>query len=788
MSTKLIVGHNDLKTKFPRIIEIWDYGKNDKKPEEVHAYSNKSAWIICKKGHSFLQRINRLIELGVDSCPFCSGNRVLEGFNDLATTNPELLKEWDYEKNDIKPTEVSKGSHLEVWWKCKKGHSFKNKISTRTSLKTNCIYCAHQKTIIGENDLATTRPDLLKEWDYNKNTLKPQDVFANTNRKVWWVCEKGHEYEMSPSQKSRGCGCPYCVNKKILKGFNDLATTHPDLVKEWNFEKNNDISPDNISYGSDRKVWWKCKKGHEWEATINSRVAGNKCPYCDKEHHTSLPEKAIYYYIKKIFPDAIENVHLSFLGKMELDIYIPSVKLSIEYDGAKWHQRSELDKRKDNVCYANGLKVIRIMEDGCQEYDSQSIKIKSEYHRSRIDYLTNGIIEMLNVIKTTYNLDIDISVDLNRDYSEILDLLITYEKENSFANKYPQFVKYWNQEKNKSITPDMISYSSNRKYWWKCSKGHEFMMIPASLTRKKATDTECCPYCSNKRIIIGENDLFTLVPWMKDYWDFDKNSVGFENQISIGSPRNVWVKCKKGHSFSVSLVNYLKKKGDYCPYCSGRYPIIGETDLATTHPDLVKEWDYGKNGDLTPQQVSKGSDKKVWWKCSKDHEWQAVISSRSNTNCGCPYCTGLKPIKGESDLFTVRPNLAKEWNYEKNIGLDPDNISRGTTKKVWWKCSKGHEWQASVSTRSAGYNCPYCSHQKAIVGETDLGSTNPELINEWDFERNKNIDIKTVMRGSHRKVWWKCLEGHEWQASISSRACNHTGCPICHQEKRKVHN
>ncbi len=715
MANKLIVGINDLQSKYPKIAEMWDYNKNEFKPNEVHAGSNKYAWFICKKGHSFLQRIGHMPRLGENSCPYCSGNRILVGFNDLATTNPELLDEWDFEKNVIKPTEVSKGSQKIVWWKCSKGHSFQNKISTRTLLKTGCIYCAHQKTIIGENDLATTRPDLLKEWNYDKNSKTPQDVFANTNYKVWWICEKGHEYEMSPSQKSRGCGCPYCANKKILKGFNDLATTHPKLLDEWDYEKNTDITPDNITYGSDRKVWWKCKKGHEWKATINSRVAGNKCPKCAYETQSSLPEKTFYYYLSKFFDDIETNVHLKCLKKRELDIYIPSLKLAVEYDGASWHKDASRDSDKDELCLENGITLIRIREEGCVTYNSKVHIINTDYHNSNINYLVQPLFDLFKLINNLFNLDLEPNIDLQRDNMEIMEKLISYNKEKSFASVYPEYVKYWNHEKNKGITPDMVSYSTNKKVWWKCSKGHEFMMIPGAFTRKKATDTECCPYCSNKRIIVGENDLFTLEPWIKDYWDFDKNPVGFENQISIGSPRNVWVKCKNGHSFSVSLVNYLKKKGDYCPYCWGRYPIFGETDLATTHPNLVKEWNYEKNGDFTPQMTTKGSDKKVWWKCSKGHEWQATISSRSNTNCGCPYC----------------------------------------------------------------------SHQKTIVGETDLASTNPELIKEWNYEKNANIDLKMVMRGSKKRVWWKCSNGHEWQATISSRACNHTSCPICHQEKIK---
>ena len=131
-----------------------------------------------------------------------------------------------------------------------------------------------------------------------------------------------------------------------------------------------------------------------------------------------------------------------------------------------------------------------------------------------------------------------------------------------------------------------------------------------------------------------------------------------------------------------------------------------------------------------------------------------------------------------------RENLIQEWNYSRNIDMDPTTVNCGSSIKAWWKCSKGHEWQASISTRAtSGHGCPYCSHQKVIIGETDLATTNPELVKEWNFEKNKNISIDNAMRGSHHKVWWRCPKGHEWQATIASRACNGRGCPICHNDK-----
>lgn len=107
------------------------------------------------------------------------------------------------------------------------------------------------------------------------------------------------------------------------------------------------------------------------------------------------------------------------------------------------------------------------------------------------------------------------------------------------------------------------------------------------------------------------------------------------------------------------------------------------------------------------------SHKKMWWKCNKGHEWQATIASR-NKGSGCPYCAGKKVLKGYNDLQTVNPTLASEQNYGKNGNLVPDKLTANSSKKVWWKCEKGHEWEAQVYNRNNGRGCPYCAGRKKL--------------------------------------------------------------------------
>ena len=195
----------------------------------------------------------------------------------VVAEHTNLMEEWDYEKNNklnIDPTVLGEASHTKAWWKCKNGHSWMAMISNRVRHERGCPYCSHQLPLPGENDFATMYPDLLKEWHPSKNNCNPSELMPGTHKKVWWRCEKGHEWESEVKSRVSGVGCPYCANKKILKGFNDLATVNPELAAEWHPEKNGDLTPYDVSPSSGKKVWWKCKNGHEFYAQICNRSAG----------------------------------------------------------------------------------------------------------------------------------------------------------------------------------------------------------------------------------------------------------------------------------------------------------------------------------------------------------------------------------------------------------------------------------------------------------------------------------------------------------------------------------
>ncbi|MBQ2118039.1 MAG: zinc-ribbon domain-containing protein [Clostridia bacterium] len=142
-------------------------------------------------------------------------------------------------------------------------------------------------------------------------------------------------------------------------------------------------------------------------------------------------------------------------------------------------------------------------------------------------------------------------------------------------------------------------------------------------------------------------------------------------------------------------------------------------------------------------------------------------------------------VELENSIAKKRPNLIEEWNCAKNGDLRPEAISYGSQKKVWWICKHGHEWQSGPWSRYCGSGCPYCAGRLPISGETDLVTLYPDLVKEWHPTKNAPLTPEQITKGSHKKVWWKCANGHEWQATVKSRTLGGCGCPECAKKKQK---
>ncbi|WP_176757347.1 zinc-ribbon domain-containing protein [Butyrivibrio sp. INlla14] len=626
---KVLPGFNDLLTVNPEAASEWNYEKNGTlTPDKVKYSANIKVWWKCAKGHEWEAFVfNKSKGHG---CPYCSNFSALAGYNDLATLNPQLAEEWDHEKNvGIKPTDVTIGSKKKVWWKCTNGHEWEATVKSRVS-GNNCPFCAGQAVLTGFNDLATTNPALAEEWNYKKNgKLRPTDVTAGTQMKVWWICANGHEWQATTNSRNRGNTCPYCSNNYVLAGYNDLATTHPDIAKEWDYEKNKE-KPDEVLAGSNiKKYWFICPKGHSYSTTLLNRKKGTDCPICAMERHTSFPEKVICFYMKKYLDDIVENYHDSTIGRKEIDVFCPEHKFGVEYDGRAWHKNVQRDIAKDNDCLSAGITLFRVREIGCHEYKSTSIKKYIKPYD--MQELKDAILSIFSFLNSKYQLNIDAIIDIDQDRAEILEQITLSEKGNSVAVRCPQIKEFWDYKKNGKITPEQISHSSMKKAFFKCKSGHTWEEVVSNFAARP-----WCPYCSGRKTWSGYNDLFTTNPELIPFWS--KTNTIDPKTIKAGcNSKALWCCPNCGGEYEMVVAHKVKTPG--CPYCSGHRVLKGYNDMATFRPDLVEEWDYEKNYPLMPDEVTKGSNKKVWWKCRIcNNEWQAVIHSRAVLNRGCPIC------------------------------------------------------------------------------------------------------------------------------------------------------
>ena len=757
-----------------KLLKEWHYKKNKNlNLEQITLGSHAKVWWQCKHGHEW-EAIIKSRSRG-SGCPYCAGKRIIPGKTDLVTTHPELAKQWHPTKNgDLLPTDVSFGSNRKVWWQCEHEHEWEAIIKSR-SRGDGCLWCSKKRIIPHKTDLVTTHPELAKQWHPTKNgDLLPTDVSFGSNRKVWWQCEHEHEWEAIIGDRSRGDNCPYCSNKKIKQGFNDLATTHPELAKQWHPTKNGDLLPTDVSFGSTKAIWWRCDKGHEWKRSPNGRTSNEAgCPRCASTG-TSYPEQCLFYYLSKFFPNAQNRYEFELEGSVvELDIYVPELKLGIEYDGVYWHKNKKSSDLNKSKLLRNELTLVRVRENGLSPIEGDYC-IFTGLSETDIETTIKKIFEFISInfsfeegfINWLRSLDINLA----RDGIDIKESYILRKKENSLSAKCPDLAKQWHPTKNKGLVPESFSPNSHLNVWWLGECGHEWRATPNS--RSRGTN---CPYCANQKKLEGFNDLATTHPELVKEWHPAKNGDLLPTDVLAGGRRKVWWLGNCGHEWEATISD--RTYGSGCPYCAGKVALKGFNDLATTHPNLAKQWHPTKNGDLLSNSLTSGSNKKVWWLGECGHEWEASINNRSKGS-KCPYCANQKVLEGFNDLATTHPDLAKQWHPTKNGDLLSNSLTSGSNKKVWWLGECGHEWEASINNRSRGSKCPYCMNKKILEGFNDLATTHPDLAKQWHPTKNDDLTPKNIFSGSEKVVWWMCENGHEWHRKCYLSVKN-PKCPKC---------
>lgn len=516
--------------------------------------------------------------------------------------------------------------------------------------------------------LSVTHPKLSKEavgWD-------PSKYFSGSRVKLRWRCEKSHEWETLIVYRTGRdkTGCPFCANRAVLSGFNDLRTVYPDLAKELQ-----ELNPSEVLAFSNKRLRWKCKKGHVWEAVLNSRKSGSGCPYCSNNKVL-----AGYNDLSSTHPEIAKEA----FGWDPTQISFGSDKVQ-EWkcqSGHVWKSAVKSRTLKKSKCLICGN---RELAPGINDLATKFPDLAKEANGWDPTKILSGAHDQL-AWKCEFGHEWMASL-LNRtrrnDRCPICSGKQVLKGFNDLKSQRPEIAKQAFEWDTESVT-----IGSGKKFAWRCELGHQWIATVHARTTKETG----CPYCQNREVLSGFNDIATMHPDIAiqaDGWD-PKTLVSGSNSFQN------WI-CSKGHKWRTQ-VTVRTYGGSGCPVCSGLVTVSGLNDLATTHPEMALQadgWD--------PTQARSGSEKRLKWKCHLGHSWTISPNSRTVNDSGCPICGNQQLLVGFNDLATTHPDVAAQA-----VGWNPKKFIAGHEPKMW-RCDKGHKWKTSITTRKRGSNCPTCS-------------------------------------------------------------------------------
>lgn len=356
----------------PEVVPQWS-PKNSLSPAHYGVSHREDMWWFNDEcGHEWQQPPR--YRIGGTTCPVCTGHIVITGSNDLATLYPDVAAEWS-PLNSTPADRTAAHSNAKVEWVCSTDarHVWKTQVCTRTTNGSGCPFCSGRNHVVGENDLATTHPHLTKLWS-PRNKVPMSSVTHGSHVSVEWRCEKGHYWKAQVYNVAiGGNGCAVCGGREVLQGDNDIATTHPLVAAQWH--PSNVASPKAVTAGSRAPIRWQCDTvpEHTWVASpFNRTNASNPtgCPECWSTKMVSAPETEMFDFIKSELGEDVEVIqgYRHLRGVHEVDVYIPSLQLAVEFNGVYWHSdRAGKAKHyhwgKRKACEDNGVRLVSVWED-----------------------------------------------------------------------------------------------------------------------------------------------------------------------------------------------------------------------------------------------------------------------------------------------------------------------------------------------------------------------------------------------------------------------------------------
>ena len=368
----------------------------------------------------------------------------------------------------------------------------------------------------------------------------------------------------------------------------------------------------------------------------------------------------------------------------------------------------------------------------------------------------------------------------------------------TLSELYPRVAKMYASEN--KVLVDKVNPYTNLEYLWVCQR------CKKSFKRRLDWVIKGKIYCRSCSSAMGKLSisLREAYPEVADRYDAGGNII-LSTMVSPISSMKAKFLCPnlgKPHIYETSINHAVTRFGTTlyqgCIICAGRKIVAGVNDLPTMETELFKM--FSPSNTINPQEVGwRDSKKLIKWVCPEGHEFEQTVSEQkkyiSTKYKGCPYCAGRKVAKGVNDLKSLFPDVYELWDFEKNT-VDPSIITgRSYEKKCWFKCPKGHSWEALTygviaSRTHSSRGCPYCANQKVLKGYNDLESQNPELLKYWDYSENDILPSEVGATDQNHKYFFRCSEGHSFQSSVyimlGSLKYKSKGCPVCANKQVEI--
>ena len=371
----------------------------------------------------------------------------------------------------------------------------------------------------------------------------------------------------------------------------------------------------------------------------------------------------MFYYVKKAFPDAINDDRQTLGGGKELDVFVPSLAMAVEYDGYAWHRDNKLEREREKyaLCKAKGIKLIRIKEN--QDHWKEDLGL-ADYIVRCPGYQKNYRLLSL-AIKTVLEILGDV------DFAELFSV-------NRYLDRFSGQKPFEINPENNGLFPTLPDPTIFMP------KSFELPTFGPKIKTDVDVDRDKMAILENYYSELEHHSLADVYPEIAKEWHPTKNGKLSPKMFPPVSGKKVWWLCPNGHTYR-AMISERTKRNDGCPYCYGRYAITGENDLATVHPELLAEWDWEANSriGLDPKKLKPMSDAVAHWVCSKcGRKWTAPIKNRSRGH-GCWVCAN--PLRNKDAakavyVYDMDMNLVAEYRSiaeaAKATGVARANICR----------------------------------------------------------------------------------------------------------------